>query len=93
MCGLSLTVRFGAAMKHARWLVQVLIQRVAPQGKDAVRFLETLVVGDVSGLADGTGSLSVITNESGGVIDDTVITKARCRSWPPFEPLTQLACR
>jgi glycine cleavage system aminomethyltransferase T len=45
------------------------------QGKDAVSFLEGLVTGDIAGLADGTGSLSVFTNEKGGIIDDTVITK------------------
>ena len=44
---------------------------VCLQGKDAVPFLEGLVVGDVAGLADGTGTLSVFTNEQGGVIDDT----------------------
>ena len=41
------------------------------QGKDAIPFLESLVVGDVAGLADGTASLSVFTNEKGGIIDDT----------------------
>ena len=45
------------------------------QGKDAVPFLETLVVGDVAGITNGFGSLSVFTNEKGGIIDDTVITK------------------
>lgn len=45
------------------------------KGKDAISFLETLVVGDIAGLKDGTGSLSVFTNEKGGIIDDTVITK------------------
>ena len=45
------------------------------KGKDAVRFLEGLVVGDVAGLPDGTGTLSVLTNEQGGIIDDTVVTK------------------
>lgn len=44
-------------------------------GQDAVKFLEGLVVGDIAGLADGTGTLSVFTNEKGGIIDDTVITK------------------
>ena len=44
-------------------------------GKDAIPFLEGLVVGDIAGLADGTGSLSVFTNEKGGIIDDTVVTK------------------
>jgi len=47
------------------------------KGKDAIPFLETLVVGDIAGLADGTGSLSVFTNEKGGIIDDTVITKVK----------------
>ena len=49
------------------------------QGKDAVAFLEGLVVGDIAGLADGTGSLSVFTNDKGGIIDDTVITKVTSR--------------
>jgi hypothetical protein len=50
-------------------------QTNSKQGKDAVAFLEGLVVGDIAGLADGTGSLSVFTNEKGGIIDDTVVTK------------------
>ena len=50
------------------------------QGKDVIPFVESLVVGDIAGLADGTGSLSVMTNERGGIIDDTVITKVRCRA-------------
>jgi aminomethyltransferase len=45
------------------------------KGSDAADFLETLVVADIKGLKPGTGTLSVFTNESGGVIDDTVITK------------------
>jgi aminomethyltransferase len=45
------------------------------KGPDAIPFLEKLVVGDIAGLAPGTGTLSVFTNEKGGVIDDTVITK------------------
>lgn len=45
------------------------------QGKDTVAFLERLVVGDIQALKDGTGTLSVMTNEHGGIIDDTVITK------------------
>ena len=35
------------------------------------------MVGDIAGIPDGQGSLSVFTNEQGGIIDDTVITKAR----------------
>ena len=45
-------------------------------GKDRVKFLEKIVVGDIAGLADGSGCLSLVTNEKGGIIDDTVITNA-----------------
>ena len=45
------------------------------QGKDTIKFLEKLVVADIASIPDGSGSLSVLTNEKGGCIDDTVITK------------------
>ncbi|KAF6168249.1 hypothetical protein GIB67_011634 [Kingdonia uniflora] len=45
------------------------------KGKNSIAFLEKLVIGDIAGLAPGTGTLSVLTNEKGGAIDDTVITK------------------
>ncbi|WCJ20196.1 Aminomethyltransferase mitochondrial [Euphorbia peplus] len=44
-------------------------------GKDAVPFLEKLVIADVVGIPHGTGTLTVFTNEKGGAIDDSVITK------------------
>jgi len=45
-------------------------------GKDRVAFLEKLVVGDIAGLKPDSGCLSLVTNERGGIIDDTVITNA-----------------
>lgn len=45
------------------------------KGKDSIPFLEKLVIADVAGLAPGTGTLTVFTNEKGGSIDDSVITK------------------
>ena len=45
-------------------------------GRDAKAFLETVVVADVQGLDTGASSLTLITNESGGIIDDSVITNA-----------------
>mmetsp|Transcript_32902 Transcript_32902/g.79987 ORF Transcript_32902/g.79987 Transcript_32902/m.79987 type:complete len:426 (+) Transcript_32902:192-1469(+) len=45
-------------------------------GKDRAAFLEKVVVGDIAGLAPGSGCLSLVTNEKGGIIDDTVITNA-----------------
>ncbi|KAH6831610.1 Glycine cleavage T-protein family [Perilla frutescens var. hirtella] len=45
------------------------------KGKDCIPFLEKLVIADVAGLAPGAGTLTVFTNEKGGAIDDSVITK------------------
>lgn len=55
------------------------------KGKDAIAFVEKLVVGDIAGLKDNSGSLSVFTNEKGGIIDDTVVTKVQLQ--------TLLSCR
>ena len=46
------------------------------QGPDTVKFLEKLLVADLAEVQSGTGSLSVFTNDNGGIIDDTVLTKA-----------------
>ncbi|GKY94821.1 hypothetical protein MPSEU_000447300 [Mayamaea pseudoterrestris] len=46
------------------------------RGKDRVAFLETLVVSPIADLKVHHGCLSLITNETGGIIDDTVITNA-----------------
>lgn len=44
-------------------------------GKNAFDFVETVTTADVHGLKPMTGTLSVIPNENGGVIDDTMVTK------------------
>lgn len=44
-------------------------------GNDRVKFLESLVVADIEGLAHNTGTLSLFTTESGGIIDDLIINK------------------
>lgn len=38
--------------------------------------MEKIVVGDIAGLSEGQGLLSLVTNEKGGIKDDTVITNA-----------------
>ncbi|KAL3596133.1 hypothetical protein D5086_007770 [Populus alba] len=48
-----------------------------PQGQGLYSFLEKLVIADVAALAPGTGTLTVFTNEKGGAIDDSVITKVQ----------------
>ncbi|KAJ3243869.1 hypothetical protein HDU78_011700 [Chytriomyces hyalinus] len=44
-------------------------------GKDRIKFIESLVVADVDALPVGSSTLSVFTNDNGGIIDDTVINK------------------
>ncbi|KAJ3368129.1 hypothetical protein GGF31_006837 [Allomyces arbusculus] len=44
-------------------------------GKDAIEFIESLVVGDIQALAPGAATLSLFTNAQGGIIDDTVIQR------------------
>ncbi|KAI8599349.1 hypothetical protein EDD21DRAFT_162332 [Dissophora ornata] len=44
-------------------------------GKDRVKFYETLTVADIESLPVGSSTLSVFTNENGGIIDDTIICK------------------
>jgi aminomethyltransferase len=46
------------------------------RGRDAVKFIESVVVGDIAALREGEGKLSLITNEDGNIVDDTVITNA-----------------
>eukprot|EP00604_Paraphysomonas_vestita_P002196 CAMPEP_0174823234 /NCGR_PEP_ID=MMETSP1107-20130205/22631_1 /TAXON_ID=36770 /ORGANISM="Paraphysomonas vestita, Strain GFlagA" /LENGTH=365 /DNA_ID=CAMNT_0016044975 /DNA_START=182 /DNA_END=1279 /DNA_ORIENTATION=+ len=46
-------------------------------GPDAVTFLEKVVVGDLLSLKVGESKLSLIMNENGGIVDDTVITKCQ----------------
>lgn len=69
--GLASSQQSAAWSAAARACRRSLAPPLAVQGKDAVPFLEGLVVGDIAGLADGTGTLSVFTNEKGGIIDDT----------------------
>lgn len=45
-------------------------------GKDAVKFIEKMVVGDIASLKEGEAKLSLIMNENGGIVDDTVIANA-----------------
>ncbi|KAI9008964.1 hypothetical protein CLU79DRAFT_840000 [Phycomyces nitens] len=46
-------------------------------GADRNKFFETLVVADLHNLPVGQGTLSVFTNEQGGIIDDTIIMQQK----------------
>ncbi|NXX01589.1 GCST protein, partial [Larus smithsonianus] len=43
-------------------------------GRDRVRFMESLVVGDIGELKPGQGTLTLVTNERGGIVDDLIVT-------------------
>jgi len=49
---------------------------VVVRGADRVAFMEKITPCDVSSLAEGFGSLTVIPNEEGGIIDDCIVTNA-----------------
>ncbi|KAI7849510.1 glycine cleavage system T protein [Circinella umbellata] len=42
-------------------------------GKDRKKFFETITVADLHQMPVGQGSLTVFTNEQGGIIDDTIV--------------------
>lgn len=48
-------------------------------GKDAIAFVERVTTADVQGMDMMMGGLSVIPNERGGVIDDTMVTKCHSK--------------
>lgn len=72
-------------------------------GKDAVKFIEKLCVSDIKSLKVGDAKLSLILNEKGTIVDDTVITNAgdyiymvvngACKVHFPFQSFSLLASR
>ncbi|XP_062923895.1 aminomethyltransferase, mitochondrial [Mobula hypostoma] len=44
-------------------------------GKDRVKFMESLVVGDIAELKDNQGTLSLFTNDKGGIMDDVIVSR------------------
>jgi len=82
-CGWSMPVQYTHSVmestKHCRKKALLFdvshMCGLSLRGKDAVAFLEKLVVSDIKAIKPGSGSLSLFTNEQGGIIDDSVITK------------------
>jgi len=44
-------------------------------GKDSIQYMESMVVTDIAGLKNNQGTLTVFTNESGGILDDLIVNK------------------
>ena len=82
--GYSMPVQYGkvgiaASHKHVRnhcglFDVSHMLQSKI-HGKDNIKFMESMIVGDILGLKDNTGTLSLFTNENGGIIDDLICSK------------------
>ena len=55
-------------------------------GDDAAAALESLVPGDLQGLAEDRTHYTVLTNERGGIIDDLMVTAVPAFSWSSTRP-------
>lgn len=60
------------------------------EGDSVIDFLESITPSGIRELEPGQGSLSVLLNDQGGIIDDTIITK---QSKTQFYIVTNAACR
>lgn len=69
----------GDSTKHTRLGVSVFdvshMLQTEIKGKDSVRFLESLTTADIVEMPENTGTLSVFTNEKGGIRDDLILSK------------------
>lgn len=43
-------------------------------GKDRFKYIESLIVGDIQNLKPNSGTLTVFTNDKGGIIDDLIVS-------------------
>ena len=53
--------------------VSHMLQTVV-HGRDRVKFIESLTVGDIAGLKPNQGTLTLFTNDQGGIKDDLIVT-------------------
>uniref|UniRef100_A0A8C4WB94 Aminomethyltransferase, mitochondrial n=1 Tax=Gopherus evgoodei TaxID=1825980 RepID=A0A8C4WB94_9SAUR len=53
-------------------------------GRDRVKFMESLVVGDIAELKPDQGTLSLFTNEEGGILDEPSIVTNTSSQQPPL---------
>lgn len=44
-------------------------------GRDRIKFIESLVVSDIEGMDQNQGTLTLFTNNNGGIIDDLIVSK------------------
>lgn len=82
--GFKMPVQYGnqsisASHIHTRNHVSIFdvshMLQVEIRGKDCIEFIESLTVADIQGLNNNQGTLTLFTTESGGIIDDLIVTK------------------
>lgn len=45
------------------------------RGKDAIQCFESICTADLQGMKNGNGSLTVFTNDQGGILDDLIVSR------------------
>lgn len=65
-----LHTRENASMFDVSHMLQTEIR-----GKNCLQYFETICTADLNALPKGTGTLTVFTDEKGGILDDLIVTK------------------
>lgn len=65
-----LYTRSDASIFDVSHMLQVKIK-----GADRIRFFEKLIVADLENLPENCASLTLYTNDNGGILDDLIVTK------------------
>ena len=82
-CGWSLPVQYAASVIQSHLYtrsdasifdVSHMLQ-LKVNGNDRVKFFEKLIVSDLENLPENSASLTLYTNEKGGILDDLIVTK------------------
>jgi aminomethyltransferase len=69
-----LQTRAAAGLFDVSHMGQIAVRARSGRTDDAARILETLVPGDILGLASGRQRYTVLTNAVGGVLDDLIVS-------------------
>lgn len=51
------------------------MMQMVVEGKNRIEFMESITVADIGNLPEDSGSLTLYTNDKGGIIDDLIVTK------------------
>lgn len=73
------TIGIAASHLHTRRAASIFdvshMLQTYVRGADAVDCIESICTANIAGLPDNGGSLTVFTNESGGILDDLIVTR------------------